>query len=85
MVGAQEVSGPRDMGPCRRPQKTQHGYVGAERGGDHRWRRWPGPAQPPGRALAASPGQGAQPARRARGWRGRAPGEGSPTSSDVYR
>lgn len=32
VVGAQEVSGPRDIGPCGRPQRSHRGYVGAERG-----------------------------------------------------
>lgn len=40
---------------------------------------------PPGRTPAASPGQGSYPARHARGRRRRAPGGGSPSSSDVYR
>lgn len=40
---------------------------------------------PPGRTRAASPGQGSYPARHARGWRRRALGGGSPSSSDVYR
>lgn len=84
-LGAQEVSGPKDTRACKRPQGRHRGHVGAERGGPTAKGARLAQRIPPGRTPAANPGQGAHPARHARGWRGRAPGGGSPSSSDVYR